>query len=69
MNFNCMKSLLILLSQALILNKTDTFALFSLPHDTLQNMKKIAYLKKTVLLVWCEYLHRAHSRLLVSIQR
>ena len=51
MNFNCMNSLLILLSQALILNKTDTFALFSLPHDTLQNMKKIAYLKKTVLLV------------------
>ena len=42
----CIKYLSILLSQALILNKTDTFVLFSIPHEKIQNMKKVPYLKK-----------------------
>ena len=37
-----------MLCQTLILNKTDTLALFSLPHDKMQNMKKVPYLKKAV---------------------
>ena len=37
-----------MLSQTLILNKTDTLALFSLPHDKIQNMKRVPCLKKTV---------------------
>ena len=44
----CNKYLPILLSQTLIVNKTDTFALSSLPRDTIQNMKKLPYLKKTI---------------------
>ena len=44
----CNKYQPILLSQILILNKTDTFALSSLPRETIQNMKKLPYLKKTI---------------------
>ena len=41
----CNKYLPILLSQTLILNQTDTFALSSLPCDTIQNMKKLIFEK------------------------